>query len=282
VKSVETYDFTTLYTTLEQNLIKNKLATAIRSVMKEKRLIIGGKRCFWTNTGGLDAENVISRVNFLIDNCYFTCGDLTMKQIIGIPMGLDSAPQIANLLLHEIEFTYFMECLKEKRYHICRRLSHTFRYIDDITVINGEGVLDEIMKFLYPPCLKLEKVNSVTYSADVLDLHIWIDPYTKNFCISTFDKRRQFDFTVTCMPFLYSNVSLRMCHNVVISQILRHSFLNDSFEDFVVNLKALFATLTKRGYCRELLWKLLGLADSRHKICTKFHKKFDDFVLYNL
>jgi hypothetical protein len=223
VKSVETYDFTTLYTTLDQDLIKTNLAKAIRSIMKEKRLFIGGNKSYWSDVNGFDAENIITKVNFLIDNCYFTCGDLTLKQCIGIPMGLDSAPQIANLLLHEIEYTFFMDCLKRKEYHVCRRLTNTFRYIDDVTVINGQGILDEVMSSLYPSCLKLEKINQTETKADVLDLHIWIDPRTKTFHIKTFDKRREFGFTVTSMPFLHSNVSLKMCHNVVISQIHRHT-----------------------------------------------------------
>jgi hypothetical protein len=274
VKSIETYDFTTLYTTLDHDLIKTNLELCIRSTMKDKRLVIGGSKCFWSDNSGFSANDVINRVNFLIDNCYFSFGNLTLKQCIGIPMGLDSAPQIANLLLHQIEYNYFMGCLKQKQFEICKKLSHVYRYIDDITIVNGSGLLDEIVGELYPSSLKLEKINSLPNGADVLDLHIWIDPYTKVFHIQTFDKRRQFRFEVTSMPFLHSNVSLSMCHNAVISQFVRHAKLNDFFEDFILNLKILFKTLKNRGYRRSLLLHLLRKADSRHRIFQKYHKTF--------
>ena len=39
----------------------------------------------------------------LIENCCFNFGNLTMKQSIGIPKGIDSAPSWANLFRYSNE-----------------------------------------------------------------------------------------------------------------------------------------------------------------------------------
>ena len=38
-------------------------------------------------------------IKFLLQNCFFSIGNITMIQVIGIPMGSDPAPFFANLFL---------------------------------------------------------------------------------------------------------------------------------------------------------------------------------------
>ena len=45
-------------------------------------------------------------LEFIIDHAYFQVGDKIFKQIIGIPMGSDPAPFIANLFLYVYENRY--------------------------------------------------------------------------------------------------------------------------------------------------------------------------------
>ena len=58
----------------------------------------------WTNspkktTSHLDCKKVIRLMNWLLDNIYVTFGDQLFRQVIGIPMGTDCAPFLANLFL---------------------------------------------------------------------------------------------------------------------------------------------------------------------------------------
>ena len=48
-------------------------------------------------------EELIDMIYYLIDNVYVTCGDSLFRQKIGIPMGTDSAPFLANLFLFSYE-----------------------------------------------------------------------------------------------------------------------------------------------------------------------------------
>ena len=52
-------------------------------------------------------------INYLIDNCYFTVGNSTFRQVTGIPMASDRAPFMGNHFLY-----YFDDNdLYEKHFH---------------------------------------------------------------------------------------------------------------------------------------------------------------------
>ena len=56
-------------------------------------------------------------INHLITNCYFSVGNIVMRQKIGIPMGIDPAPFWANLFLYSYEHDYIKKRIKEDRVH---------------------------------------------------------------------------------------------------------------------------------------------------------------------
>ena len=45
------------------------------------------------------SDTLISMISWLIDNTYVKIGDKVFRQVIGIPMGTDCAPFLANLFL---------------------------------------------------------------------------------------------------------------------------------------------------------------------------------------
>ena len=50
--------------------------------------------------------DLIEILDFILDNIYVKCGKDIFKQVIGIPIGLDSGQDIANLLLFSYESDY--------------------------------------------------------------------------------------------------------------------------------------------------------------------------------
>ena len=74
-------------------------------------------------------QQVIDLFNYLINNIYIQVGSVVFKQAIGITMGTDCAPLIADLFLFSFEF--FMRDLLRKDLLAARRFCRTFRYIDE-------------------------------------------------------------------------------------------------------------------------------------------------------
>ena len=247
-KSIETFDFTTLYTNLKHEDILSSMKYIIEHSMREFNLKIVGNRCLWTK----DVLNVITKeqlyemVEYVVNNTYFRFGALVIKQTVGIPMGTDCAPQIANLVLHYYEYQYIQKIKNDKE--ITDKLRYTFRYIDDITLLNDMGKFKHLYTQIYPQNLELKKVNHHIKEADVLDLNVKIN--NKKFIYETYDKRRNFNFEIVNFPHIKSNISKRVCYNVFENQIARHFNLNYKKDSFITNIRLLYVNLINRGYSK--------------------------------
>ena len=53
-------------------------------------------------------------IGWLIDNIYVIIGNTVFQQVIGISMGTDCAPYLANLFLFAYEFEFLNTTLKKK------------------------------------------------------------------------------------------------------------------------------------------------------------------------
>ena len=99
----------------------------------------------WSKTRGNDNDHVwnkekhIGHVKWLIDNTYAVCGDSLFKQVIGIPMGTDCAPFLANLFIFAFEYQWLLKKFRNKEFDTLNRFKHCFRYIDDLLCLNNEG-----------------------------------------------------------------------------------------------------------------------------------------------
>ena len=74
---------------------------------------------------------VLARVSWWNDNVYIKVGNNVYRQTIGIPMGTDCVPQLANLFLFHYEYSYIKKLMRD---NLCmaKRFSDTVRYIDDL------------------------------------------------------------------------------------------------------------------------------------------------------
>ena len=107
--SLSTYDFSTLYTTLPHNLIKEKLLDLIERTFYKKEgtlyIACNDKKVFFTSVDHYkvshiwSCQNVCDALSFLLDNIYIRFGDKLYRQIVGIPMGTNCAPLVADLFL---------------------------------------------------------------------------------------------------------------------------------------------------------------------------------------
>ena len=98
--------FSTLYTTLPHHLIKDKLIDLInRTFIRENTQYLAyNEECaFFTsdvyNNHNLWCQKVCDAIVYLLDNIFIRFGTNTNRQTIGIPMGTNCAPLIADLFL---------------------------------------------------------------------------------------------------------------------------------------------------------------------------------------
>jgi hypothetical protein len=109
-----TYDFSTLYTTLPHKLINDKLISLIQKTFAREKvtfLACNSNKAFLLT----ELLNIIlcgpRALSFLLDNIYVRFGNTLFKQIIGIPMGTNCAPLVADLFLYCYERTLYVKSL---------------------------------------------------------------------------------------------------------------------------------------------------------------------------
>ena len=79
----------------------------------------------------VDKSKLLEWMEYLIDNIYIKVGNRVYRQIVGIPMGTDCVPQLANLSLFHFEYSYMQGLMKENL-HEAKKVSDTMRYIHDL------------------------------------------------------------------------------------------------------------------------------------------------------
>ena len=105
--SLSTYDFSTLYTTLPHNLIKDKLIDLIERTFQREGspyLACSDRNAFFTSEKpkkyhAWSCQNVCDALTFLLDNIFIRFGTKLYRQVVGIPMGTNCAPLVADLFL---------------------------------------------------------------------------------------------------------------------------------------------------------------------------------------
>lgn len=273
--NISTYDFTTLYTKIKHEEIVDSFQYLLNLAFRKhsdgehirsRLLALHEKSANWCFNARKDiavnAEKLLEIIKWLIGNTYFKFGNLIFQQTIGIPMGTDCAPYLANLFLHSYELKFIREHL-HKDYDMCLKLNKTFRYIDDITNINGSGTFEKYKSMIYPTSLELKKINISNNTADVLDMTISIT--NKKFNVKLFDKRDAFNFKIINFPHFKTNLPLHIKSNIIDSQIYRFRKICTDNTEFINNTKILITKLIKeRGYSKRIIRKRLNILFSKY------------------
>ncbi len=83
----------------------------------------------------VEASDLISWLDFLLDNFFLCFGQAVYKQCIGIPMGTNCVVYLANFYLFTYEFDFIKHLLKSNTYLVVlHSLSLVFRFVDDLFV----------------------------------------------------------------------------------------------------------------------------------------------------
>ena len=146
---ISTFDFSTLYTALPHNdlircivaLYNKYIQSDIEVVYRNRKLIIS-KVLF------------VEILKFCIRNNYVLFNNRLYRQKIGIPMGSNFSPNMANLYLHFYESTFLNRNHEEGR----NRYKYTYRFIDDLISVNNRDIIFDV-RSIYPRFLEITNTN---------------------------------------------------------------------------------------------------------------------------
>ena len=286
---LETYDFSTLYTSLPHAEIKQKLRNLFKKIYdREGKEFINAnhRKAYFSsiknkNFHPFTQRNLVQTLDFILDNIFVKFGDSIYKQVIGIPIGLDAGQDIANLLLYQYESSY-IERISKTNLNLAKKFKTSARYIDDLFSANFPDFKTHLPQ-IYPPELVINASSNSLKNVNYLDINIMSDNFS-NLNFSIYDKRDDFDFEIVNFPYLDSCIPRRPALGIFLSQLIRYARLCSKLEDFSTRSLALSKRLQSQGYKFHELRKLIvRFFNERGSLIEKYgERNLNHFIIKTL
>ena len=183
------------------------------------------------------ANDICKMIEFLVDNIYVTFGGQLFRQMVGIPMGTNCAPLLAEFLDKLIE---------ESKRKLARKFNLSYHYIDDLISFNNKR-FKEFISDIYPKELTISETTESTSVASYLDL-LFIRDNSNNITTKLYDKHDMFGFHIVNFPFMSSNIPSVPAYGVYASQLIRYARCCSNYSDFLSHHRALVTRLLSQGY----------------------------------
>ena len=110
-------------------------------------------------------------LTYLLDNIYIRFGTKLYRQIVGIPMGTNCAPLIADLFLFCYERDFMTSLSDVKQDEIIKAFKSTSRYLDDLLNIDNPYFEGMVNRFIQLNCSKTKLIPLIPKP------HFWICIY---------------------------------------------------------------------------------------------------------
>ena len=168
-------------------------------------------------------------LHYLLDSIFIRFCSKLYRQIVGIPIGTNCAPLVADLFLFCYERDIILSLSNNNKTDIIEAFNSTSRYLDDLLNIDNP-YFEQMVGLIYPTELQLNKANSSDTEALFLDLNLSI----RNCIVSSKinDQWDDFNFEIVNFPFLDGDVPLSPSYIVYISQLIRFARVCSNVDDF--------------------------------------------------
>jgi hypothetical protein len=209
---------------------------------KKQFMVISAKKVFFTSTTQHNSYIYMDRLDVkqmfvhVMDETYVSFAGTIFRQTMGVPMGGNASPLIADLTLSMMEFTY---CKNHTRNNVL-----AVRYIDDILTLNCPDFKTKAAS-IYEKELKLEETYAGKHCC-FLDLDITLH----NGAVKTnvYNKTDAFPFKVNRLGYPDSKVSASIHNNTIIGQLIRYARICNNTGDFASRVRELFACYIFRDF----------------------------------
>ena len=218
-------------------------------------------------------NDIVRMIDFLIDNIFVECGGEICQQVIGIPMGTNSAPLLADLFLYSCEAEFIQPLIKSGKRQLAKSFNNfTFRYIDDVLSLNNSKFSDYIND-IYPEELEIKETIDNSTSSSFLNLLLEFDSDNR-LRVKIYDKRDDFNSNIVNYPFLCGNIPQSPSYGVYVSQLIRYARASSLYDDFVSRSSRLTSKLLRQGYKRLKLIDAFKKFYGRHNTLVNNYKTF--------
>ena len=178
--------------------------------------------------------------------------------MVGIPVGANCAPLLADLFLYSYENEFLDKLVKKGKRKLARKFNLSYRYIDDLISFNNKR-FKKFISDIYPKELTISESTSI---ASYLDL-LFIRDKSNNITTKLYDKRDAFGFHILNLPFMSSNIPSAPAYGVYASQLIRYARCCSNYSDFLLRHRVLVTRLLSQGY------KVNRLSNTFKKFCGR-------------
>ncbi len=282
-QGLRTFDFSTMYTTLDQDDLIDKIGKVIEEAFSHRTaerlsMSFGSRKPQWLRAGReshtpkhhtFTMEGLKDLVRYVVKNTYLCNGGKVVHQQVGLPMGTNAAGDLANLYLYFYE-SRFVDKLIEVNRDKANAWHISFRYIDDFLSVDNPDSAEYLVKPLeeggmYPirtNGLNILPSNTDTGHCTYLGLRLSM---TGSYIVSkVYDKRASYPFRLRNYPDMRSNIPGSVARGVFTSQLYRFARSCTFALDFVTEAGRLAIKLRRQGYTRTTLCRLYKSFISAH------------------
>ena len=188
--SIQTFDFSTLYTSIPHDLLKSRMNSIINNAFKYKKgatrythIKVGRNKSYFTSDplhgdNKYTANDICKMTEFLVDNIYVRFGGQLFRQMAGIPMGTNCAPLLADLFLYSYENEFLDKLIKEGKRKLARKFNLSYRYHTVILMTLSLSIIKDLRtsfliftpknsQFLKPQNLLQLLLISIYFSSEI-------------------------------------------------------------------------------------------------------------------
>jgi hypothetical protein len=273
-----------MYTTIDLTDLVDKVSIAIREAFEgHLGIMIHGSGvntvCHWidqdlnpTDSSTYTTGDIIDLVRILVNYTYIANGEYIKRQCLGMPMGTNPAPPLANLYCYGCEAPAMDRLYREVSRDAARQFIGTNRLIDD--TLSTDNILYEQNVIIandphipthpiYPANLTLNRSD-----ADFLGMLVEDGP-THSFYIRASHKQQKLPFPLINYPSIKSNSNFPkpLAYGVFIGMLHRFQNICTSAIDFTDEAVDMCRKLVPKGY-------KLSRLDSNFQSFIRHHKTY--------
>ena len=151
--------------------------------------------------------------------------------MVGIPMGTNYAPVLADLFPYSYENELLDKLIKEGKRKLARKFNLSYCYIDDLISFNDKR-FKEFISDIDPKELTISETTKSTSVASYLDLLFTRDK-SNNITTKLYDKRDTFGSIIVNFPFMSSNIPSAPAYAVYASQLIHYVRCCSNYSDLL-------------------------------------------------